>query len=380
MRHLRALIFWLGACLAASASAQLQHETLTVAKLPAPTPHRLYITDISFLHIVDGRLHVVDGDALKYLGMLSTGYAGLSTLSNDGKEMYVATTYYSRLSRGERSDVVDIHDTQTLEHKGEIPIPPRHAQALPYKGLARVSSDGRWLLVQNATPASSVSVVDLRARKFAAEVATPGCWIIVPSQTVGSRFATLCGDGTLQAIELNDDGTLKSRKRSARFFDADADPVFVHSEAVGDRHYFVSFLGRLYAADLSGETPQVEPPWSLVDKADQAKRWRPGGYQLMAIHRPSKRLFVAMHPGGAEGSHKNPAQEIWVFDLETHQRLARLPGHNAIAMTISQIAQPKLFALDALKGGFVVYDAGPKPRYLTRMGDVGETPTLLALP
>lgn len=380
MRHMRTLMFLLGACLTAGAAAQLPHETPSVVKLPEATPHRLYITDISFNHIVDGRLHVVDGDSLKYLGLLSTAYAGSTALSLDGKEMYVATTYYSRLSHGERSDVIDIHDTQTLERKGEIAIPPRHAQALPYKGLLRVSSDGRWLLSQNATPASSVSVIDLRARKFAAEIATPGCWIIVPSQTVGNRFATLCGDGTLQSIELNDDGSLKSRTRSARFFDPDADPVFVHSERVGDRHHFVSYLGQLYAADLSGETPKVEAPWSLVGKADEAKRWRPGGYQLMAIHRASGRLFVTMHAGGADGSHKNPAQEIWVFDLESHKRLARLPGNNAIAITVSQIERPKLFALDAVKGGLVVYDAGSKPRYLARMEPLGETPTLLALP
>jgi len=368
-----------GACAGSVAGAETVFETLSVAKMPAPTPHRIYVSDIAINHIVDGRLHVIDGDALKYLGVVSTGFAGNATLSVDRQELYVATTYYSRLSHGERSDVVDIHDPQTLEHRGEIAIPSRHAQALPYKGLVRPSSDGRWLFVQNATPASSVTVVDLKARKFAFEVATPGCWIIIPSQTVGSRFSTLCGDGTLQTITLNDNGSFKSRSRSERFFQPDDDPVFVQSDHIGDRHFFVSFKGQVHAADLSAEQPRLEAPWSLVTAADARKAWRPSGYQLLAIHRKTNRMFVAMHMGGKEGSHKDPAKEIWVFDLTQAKRVARLPGHNAIALTVSQTDTPKLFAIDGVKMGLAVFDASAKPRFLHRMEQIGESATMMEL-
>lgn len=368
-----------GACATSVARAELAFETLSVAKLPAPTPHRIYVSDISINHIVDGRLHVIDGDALKYLGMVSTGFAGNATLSVDRQELYVATTYYTRLSRGERSDVVDIHDPLTLEHRGEIAIPARHAQALPYKGLIRPSSDGRWLFVQNATPASSVTVVDLKARKFAFEVATPGCWIIMPSQTVGNRFSTLCGDGSLQTISLNDDGSFKSRIRSARFFEPDEDPVFVQSDNVGDRHYFISYKGVVHAADLSGDQPRLEAPWSLATGVDARKAWRPSGYQLLAIHRKTNRMFVSMHMGGKEGSHKDPAREIWVFDLAQNKRVARLPGHNAIALTVSQTDAPKLFAIDGMTMGLAVFDASVKPRFLERMEQIGESATMMEL-
>lgn len=378
-RFIRVAVLVSAACTASIAFAQPRYETLSIARMPEPTPQRLYVSDISINHIVDGRLHVIDGDTLQYLGMISTAYAGNATLSIDRRELYVATTYYSRLSRGERTDVVDIHDTQTLEHKGEIVIPARHAQALPYKGLARPSSDGRWLFVQNATPASSVTVVDLKARKFAAEVPTPGCWIVIPSQTEGRRFSTLCGDGTLQTIVLNEDGSPKSRARSARFFHPDEDPVFVQTDNIGDRHFFVSYKGQVHAADLSGDEPKVEAPWPLASGAEARRGWRPGGYQLIAVHRRTGRLFVAVHAGGGEGSHKNPAQEIWVFDLETKKRVAKLPGHNAIAIAVSQADQPKLFAIDGLNMGLAVYDAGSRPRFLRRMEQIGEAATLLEL-
>lgn len=367
------------ACLIGGAQGE-QPETLTVVKLPPPTPHRVYVSDIAIGHIVDGRLHVIDGDSLKYLGVIPTGYAGQSTLSVDRNELYVATTYYSRLSRGERTDVVEIHDPHTLEYRHEIVIPPRHAQALNYKGIIRPSSDGRWLFVQNATPASSVTVVDLRTRKFAAEVPTPGCWIVIPSQTAGNRFSTLCGDGTLQTFVLNDQGGFQTQVKSARFFDPDHDPVFVQTENDGDRHYFISYQGKVHVADLSGEQPRLEEPWQIPgDKRDAAKRWRPSGYQPLALHRATGRLFVAMHSGGKEGSHKDPAREIWVIDVKSKKRLARLPGNNAVAITVSQVDRPRLFALDAMSMGLVVYDAGAKPRFLRRMDGVAESATQLEL-
>jgi methylamine dehydrogenase heavy chain len=354
-------------------------EQVSVRTLPPATPYRVYVADFAINHIVDGRLHIVDGDTRKYLGVVATGFGGLPTLSPDRTELYVATTYYSRLSRGERADVVDIYDLGTLAHKGEIAIPPKHAQALPYHGTIRTSSDGRFLFVQNATPATSVSVVDLRSRTFVAEVPLPGCWIILPSQSVPGRFATLCGDGTLITVTLDEQGKPATLKRSARLFDPDRDPLFVHAENVGDRYTFVSFHGSVYAADVSGEVARIEPPWPLVTGADARRNWRPGGYQPLALHEASGRLFVALHPNGREGSHKEPAAEVWVFDLASHKRLARLPVSNATAIAVSRGERPRLFALDGLKMALATYDATGTPRLLGRMEGVGEAATLLEL-
>lgn len=364
---------------ALAARAELPAETLSVAKLPPPNAHRLYVSDVTIQHIVDNRLHVIDGEQFKYLGQVSTGYAGQSTLSRDRQELYVTSTYFPRLSRGERSDVVEIHDPLTLQWRAEIGIPPRRAQALPYFGIVRTSLDNRWLFVQNATPAASVTVVDLKARKFAAEIPNPGCWIIIPSETAANRFSTLCGDGTLQTMVLNDDGTLQSKARSARFFDPDEDPVYVQTQNIGDQHYFVSFRGKVYVADLAEATPKIAAPWTFLTAADTKRQWRPGGYQLFALHRQSQRLFIAMHKKGAEGTHKNPADEIWVIDLATKKRLARLPGHAAVALVVTQDARPTLYALDAVKMAIAKFDAGTQPKFLKRMEAVAESATMLEL-
>ena len=113
--------------------------------------------------------------------------------------------------------------------------------------------------------------------------------------------------------------------------------------------------------------------------ADAKKAWRPGGYQLFAVHAASGRLYVAMHPGGAEGSHKNPAAEIWAFDIAARKRVARMPGHNAIALVAVQGTAPRLVALDAAKMGLVLIDAGAKPRVISRIDGVADSATQLEL-
>ena len=378
----KSLAGWFAAgmfALSVAFAADEPFEQVTTAKLPPATPYRIYLSDFSINHVADGRLNVIDGDALKLQGMVATGFAGLPALAPDRSELYIATTYYTRLGHGERNDVVDIYDIATLAYKGEIAIPPKHAQALPYHGVVRTSADGRLLFVQNATPASSVSVVDLKARKFVTEVPTPGCWIILPSYTVPFRFSTLCGDGTVLTVTLDEEGKQKTLKRSARFFNPDEDPLFVHAENIGDRYFFVSFKGKIYTANLGGEEARFEEPWSLLAPADVRQGWRPGGYQLLALHEASGRLFVAMHPKGKEGSHKDPAKEIWVFDLATEKRVARAPGNNAIAIAVSRNEVPRLFAIDGVKMALVVYDADRKLVFKRRMENVAEIGTLVEM-
>ena len=158
--------------------APLPEEEMHVEKASAPDGNRLYVSDFAFTHMVDGRMHILDGKAGRYLGMINTGFGGLTTVAPDGKAIYVVTTYYTRLYRGQRADVVEVHDPQTFALKAEIDIPPHRAQSASYRSLIGLSSDGRFLYVQNATPATSVSVVDLEQKKFVSEIQTPGCWSI----------------------------------------------------------------------------------------------------------------------------------------------------------------------------------------------------------
>ena len=372
-----ALTLFFGLAIGAVCSAESPPEQASVASLPPPNAYRIYLSDVAISHIVDGRLHIVDGQTLKYLGMIGTGFTGLVTLSPDRSEIYVATTYLAKLNRGTRTDQIDIYDSQKLTLKAEIVIPPKHAQSLPYKGMIAATPNGQFILVQNATPASSVSIVDRKAAKFLAEIPTPGCWGILPAQSVNNRFSTICGDGTILTVTLKPDGTASEQQRSERLFDPDKQPVYTHTEHLADTYYFISYLGQLFSANLGGAVATVGKSWSLLDADDVKKAWRPGGYQPFAIQAQTGLLYVAMHPNGKEGSHKDPATEIWAFDLKTQQRVARAPGNQAIALAVSKGDAPLLFAIDPTTAGVVSYTTTPTLAPLKRVDGFGEAPALI---
>lgn len=357
----------------------LPEEEIRVERATPPDGNRLYVSDFVFNHMADGRVHVVDGRAGRYLGMVMSGFGALTTVSPDGKAIYLATTYYPRLYRGQRSDVVEIHDAETLELKVEIEIPAKRAQAVSYRSMLVASSDGRFLYVQNATPATSVTVVDLHSKKFVAEIQTPGCWSIQAWENVhrGHRFSTICGDGTLLTVTLDEAGQPSSRERSPRFFDPDKDPIYVHPEMLGEDRYFVSYYGNAYKVSLSGDQPAFTAPWSLLDAKDRKQDWRPGGMQVTTLHRASGTLYVNMHDHGYEGSHKNPSTEIWAFDLASQKRVARIPSNGAVALAASQSAAPLLYSLNPEKGEIMVRRIAPGYPTLHTMSGIGETSVVM---
>ena len=313
-------------------------------------------------YIADGKLHVVDTDTGKYLGVVGSGFAGQYVVNPDAHELIIATGYNSRGQRGERTDVVEVWDADSLAFKHEIVIPPKRAMALNYEGLLRLSADKRWLYVQNATPATSVTVVDMQSKKVASEIAMPGCWGIYPPASRSDRFSALCGDGTIATITLDANGQQASRAASGKVFDPDKDAWFVQGEQDGDTYRFVTFHGNIAEVKVGGDTASLETTWPLVTApADVKKKWRPGGYQPLAVHAQTGRLYVTMHSNGAEGSHKNPAEKIWVFDLKTRKRVLSLPGHSSIALEPSTDGK-RLYAIDIVKTELVVFDLGPKPK------------------
>lgn len=334
----------------------LETERLQNGKSLPPDMPRLYVSDFAIGHLSDGRVHVLDGRNGKWAGLVDAGYSGQFTMSPDGKELYVATAYLARHTHGERTDVVEIYDADTLRMKGDVVLPMKRAQAAFLKNLLRTSGDGRYLFVQNATPATSISIVDLTQKKVISEVPTPGCWGIYPSQTEARRFSILCGDGKLTTLTLDESGKAVQRTVSAKFFDADKDPVFVQAEQNDGRYYFVSFTGTLHRIDARGEQAVVEQSLSFVPTADRKQGWRPGGSQLLAFDRQRQQLLVGMHPKGAEGTHKTQAQEIWTIDIAGGKRVARTKASKAIALAVGQSEPHYLYALNGETNQVVAYD------------------------
>ena len=62
-------------------------------------------------------------------------------------------------------------------------------------------------------------------------------------------------------------------------------------------------------------------------EAEQQENWRPGGWQVASVSEEGM-IYVLMHPGGANGSHKDGGSEIWTFNPKTQKRINRLKLKN----------------------------------------------------
>jgi len=317
------------ATLSPAFAEDLAPEKVTSAKIPADLK-RVYLVDLTINHIVDGRVYVLAADNLEVKGMIELGFLGLFYAPPKSDKLYVATTYYDRLTRGKRTDAITVYDANTLKAVDEILIPNKRAQPIEYRPLMSGSSDGKYIFVQNATPATSITVANIASKKTA-ELAAPGCYGTYPSIKAANRVSTLCGDGTIGTYTLNDAGTEGKRAASEKLFDADTDAWFIHGEKNGDNYVFISFKGVMTTVSLEGEKAAKVDAFPIADGVEG--NWRPGGYQPFAID--GGMAYVLMHSNGAEGTHKNPSVEIWTVDLKAKKVVARSKVTTITSLTIA---------------------------------------------
>jgi len=328
--------FSVGATAAYAATAEfpnpLPPDTIPkVEKLPAKYP-----TTWSFLNYAGDRIELrnVGSDSREVKGQLQAHDSATLLVPDKRPEFYVADTVWSRGVRGIRTDFITIYDTQTLNPIGEIVLPgTKRALITAMEGLLTFTDDQRMALVFNFTPASSVSVVDLIKRQVLGEVDIPGCSLVYPSGARG--FSTLCSSGTLLTVRLDANGAVAGRSETKAFNPLDTDPLFTASTLVGGVRYFPSLHGRVQPIDMRGDEVKVLPDWQLVTAADAAGQWRPSGWQIVASDE-QKLLYVLMQPDAHEGTHKDPATEVWVFNVATKTRIKRIrlvrPG-SSISLT-----------------------------------------------
>jgi methylamine dehydrogenase heavy chain len=376
------LIPLLACCLLASApgaAATADDSAAKVVSLPkTASAHWVWVNDIVFPHMVSGKAMLVDGDTGHFLGELDTGFGAMHiVLSADGQVIYSPETYFSRGTRGVRTDVVTLYDSSQLAPIGEIVVPPKRSSNMPMIANVQLTDDGRFLLIYNFTPAQSITVVDTRTRKFAGEIETSGCALAFPT---GARsFFSLCADGAVLHTTLDESGHASKSDRSDPLFDVDKDPVTEKGVRVGDTWYFVSFGGTMYPVKLVQGTLKLQKTWSLLSDAERAQKWRPGGLQQLAVHSGSNRLYSIMHQGPPE-THKDPGREVWVYDLARQARVQKIAmKHDSGSIQVTRDAHPLLFSIFIDSTLLDVYDAA-SGSHLRSVGEIGTTPTVMVTP
>jgi len=333
----------LGICAAISACAALP---AAAADFPTPLPAETipkvetlpqkYPNSWAFLNYAGDRIELrnVGSDSREVKGELQAHDSATLLVAEQRPELYVIDTVWSRGARGTRTDFITVYDKQTLNVAGEIVLPGgKRALITAMEGLTTFTDDQRMELVFNFTPASSVTVVELVNRRVLGDVEIPGCSLVYPTGNRG--FSTLCASGTLLSVRLDAAGAVAGRAESKAFNPLDTDPLFTASAMASGIRYFPSLHGRVQPIDMRGDEVKILADWPLVTPAEAAASWRPSGWQILASDE-SKLLYVLMQPDAHEGSHKDPATEVWIYNVATKSRIKRLrlarPG-SSISLT-----------------------------------------------
>lgn len=342
-----ALLTALGLTLACPlAFGQLASEELTVETMPERGAN-WYVAK-------SGRAaRVFDAESGDMLGMLSiSDWTPAVTMWNPREEFYAAESYFARGTHGERTDVVTIYDYENLVHVGEVII-PNHMARLGVRGHLALLNNGRHLVVHNMNPGHSVSIVDVQDRVFVYEISTPGCAI---NMAVGEAdFLQICGDGTLQLIQLDLSGFEQNRERSEVFFDVQADAVFDRVARTADGWLLITHAGILFEVSTDDDRINIGDGWRIPEAEEGG--WRPGGRgEFLSVHQDTGLLYVAMHQGGVDTHHER-GTEIWVVDIASQRLVHRLEQESAVAtLLVTQETNAKLL-VSTEAGNTLVHDA-----------------------
>jgi methylamine dehydrogenase heavy chain len=346
-------------------AAQVKVETLPDKP---PNQHWLWLTNMEFGHYSKSVLYNAENGYI--LGSVDIGWEGIKQeFPHSGNEIYSAAAYMSRGFRGTRTDVVQVIDKHTLLPLREIVIPGKTIKGWPDPTLTALGDDDAFMFVQFMAPGSSVGVADLKSNAFAGEIETAGCAHVMAAGK--RRFMSLCGDGSLLAVDIDDAGHEVSRKHYPGFFDADKDPLHGSGARSGDIWYFVSHRGQIHSVDVSGSELKFLPTWQVATrqpakpgaKGDE-KTWIPGTWmQSVAVNGRLGRLYLSMQLSDLKPKlsgydfHAKSGTEIWAFDLASKRPVQKIKTKDPVNhIAVSQDESPLLYAGDiwGLKVG--VYD------------------------
>ncbi len=330
------------------AAADLPEETIgDVVPFVRENHARLvWVTDMNSPYQAESRAYLIDPDAGRYLGMLNLGYwTNGMQLPTSNNRIVATETHFSRTTRGERTDVVVFYDATSLLPLSEIEIPPKRVSSVKMQGTSALSDDSRFLAQMNFTPAQSVSLVNLDTGIFVAEIDTPGCGNIYSG---GNRaFHLLCGDGSFLTLKIDEAGLVTERLRSQSLFDPFDDPVTISGVRKNNNWYFVTLGGVLVEFAMTGEGVSLTRSWPLINADEKDDEWVIAGFQHLALHGPSNRLYLLTLQGPPE-AFEDPGTNVWVFDLETRTKIDDFALEElSISIAVSQDAEPLLYAIGA---------------------------------
>ena len=128
---------------------------------------------------------------------------------------------------------------------------------------------------------------------------------------------------------------------------------------------FVSYSGVFYRISDKGDTAQLVDTYAFTK--DIPGDWAPGGYAVMGYNAPHGIMFVLMHAGAKDGSHKEASEEIWAVDLAHRTVLYRSAAKGLIQIAVSQGKTPLVFGLARRGGGLFRFEVDTTAKFAAKL-------------
>ncbi len=346
-------------------------QPVTATPIPLGS-HAIYIVDPRNGYLVS-QILIVDPDARREVGRLQTRDTPEIGFAPDGKRLYVADSYSTRVTRGERHDVISVYNAamSQLLHD-DVDIPKR----LLYKGFPNahpytfLSRDGTRLFVGKYGDPDvhelRLAILDAETFKTLAEHKYPECRDLLPLPD-GHLLCDAITEGAVRFIDPMNIATTG----------AVSVPTMFNSGTVltsaGDRLYIVSDKSDVTVVDLAKPSPQM-----IVNRAPLSMP--PGsqiGFRQIALSADGTRLYVGFVHG--ENRDRALVDEIWAFDTKTWTRtgtfkLSDPAWHIAVSNDGKQ-----LYSVSPFKKSLTIFDAHIFQEIGT-IRDLGDTPALIVVP
>lgn len=358
---------------AARLLAEGQADEPVVLNAPKPDARRVYVQDPAHFAAITQQF-AIDGETGRVVGITDGGFLPQPLVADDGSFIAQASTVFSRIARGTRTDYVEVFDPETFEPTADIEL-PKDARFLigTYQWMNALTPDKKKLLFYQFSPAPAVGIVDLEGKKFDRMVDVPDCYHIFPaSPTV---FYMNCRDGSLARVDIAE---TEPKITNTEVFHAEDELLINHpaySMRAG-RLVWPTYTGKIFQIDLTEEKATFREPVEALTEAERADNWRPGGWQQTAYHRASDRIFLLVDQRD-QWRHKTASRFVVVLDAATGERISKIElGHEIDSINVSQDAEPLLYALSAGTQTLHIFDAGTG-KELRKVTHLGRGPQIL---
>lgn len=353
---------------------------------PLPPPQRpIYVIDPNDGQRIS-RILVIDPDHRRHISSFLTRYLPDLVLSTDGRQVYIADTYWTQMTRGDVKDVISVYEAFSGRLLvDDLPIPGRARYKVYPLGKPNLflSDDGRYLFSKrygNTDPHQSrLAILDAEDLEVRHEGPWPDCGHRV--QVLAAEW--LCAN-TLLPREIPA-GPVFSVSLSLDVVDPWAGTKLETLLTVEDLKTGLSGLAStpdgnwLYVVDRETGVTRIDiPNRRVVGQANlEGSEESQLIFDAVAATPDGRRLFLGFATG--ESRYRALVTEIWVYDTETWEPLTKIQMRDPVMHFTFSAEGDHLYAVSPGGQSLTIYDANTY-REIATLGDLGGTPAKVVVP